>query len=107
MHRILKLDFYNEILLSYFEWVCFILSKTHTKYGYAYLLVWKNSKWRKNCELEADFAWDLFSARAYEAASCVHVLQHRSEWQKRGGEDGGSRGGLSDSVLGMFSFRLV
>ena len=66
---------------------------------YAYSLVWKNAKWRKNRELEANSAWDLFSTRTHETAPSVHVLQHRSEWPKRGGEDGGLGGGLCGSVL--------
>ena len=108
MHRNFKLDFNCKILYRYFEGAYLMLLRTHTKILYAYPSVWENAKWRKNCELEADFAWDRLSARAHEAASCVHLLQHRAERQKRGGEDGGVRGGLCGFILlGMFFFWTV
>ena len=71
---------------------------------YAYSSVWKNAQWRKNRELEADPARDVFPARAHEPAPGVHVLQHRSERPKRGGEDGGFQGGLCGSALPGMSF---
>lgn len=50
-------------------------------------LVQKNTKWRKDCKLEIDFAWHWYPAWTYETTTCIHILQCCAKWQKRSGED--------------------